>query len=176
MKAKTDFEETLARHGTELYRYCYYKSGGDRAVADDAYSDVLLTLYKKWDKLSRGDGFVSYMYRVAENCVMAQLRRKKTRSFRTPSLDAAIAEGTLLDEAYFDRYFNDETDEEEYIRRLEALLSPDELELFRLRFCERLPLLEVAEHLKTPYATVRYRALKLEKKLRREITKIFSEI
>lgn len=176
MKDKIDFEETLSKYGGEIYRYCFYKSGTDKDVADDAYSDFLFVMYKKWDKLRHGNELRAYMYRVAENCVKAELRKKKTRSFRTPSLDAALAEGTMLEEEYFDRYFESDTPEEEYIDRLEGTLSDGEREMFRLRYVEKLPLLEVAERLGTPYATVRYRALKLEDKLKKEIEKIFSEI
>ncbi len=168
-----EFEELIQKYRAELYRYCLAVSGGDKSVADDAFSDMLKVVFEKWDSLEKGDGFRVYLYKTAKMCVTARLREKKWHNKHFQSLEAALAEGILTEKEYTDNYFADKTPIEVYISRIESTLVGEERTLFRLRYVEKKPLLEISDITSIPYSSLRYKYFKIEKRVREEIKKFF---
>ena len=173
MVDEKEFEDLINRYRAEIYRYCLAVSGGDRSVADDAFSDMLKVIFEKWEILDKGDSLRIYLYKTADMCITARKREKKWHNKHFQSLDAALAEGTLTETEYTDNYFTDKTSVEAYISKIESNLDKEELTLFRLRYIKKIPLLKISDITSIPYSSLRYKYFKLEKRIREEIKKLF---
>jgi len=70
------FAELLDRYGSRL-RYYLQKSFGRIDGAEDAYQDVWLRAFRRIRGLKDPAAFVTWLYRIAQNCVRQELRRRR---------------------------------------------------------------------------------------------------
>lgn len=158
------FEELVRQYSKELYRYCYSRLGSDKDLTDEAVNDVFLALYKKWDRLERGEKLRAWLYRTADYCIRHQRSQKQRYYQRHCSLEESYME----DPSAFYRWEPQEDTEQE-LAALEQALPPMDRELFRLRFLEKLSLQELSQRAGIPYSTLRLRLLSLEATVRKMI-------
>ena len=95
--------------------------------------------------------------------------------YGTPWIDGEIDPDDPEDSELFsawDRYFKDETPEEDMIKKVGESVPEEYRELFRLRYVEKKTLNEIAERLGVPYSTLRRRISKMDLVIRREIHKM----
>src|SRR3954463_4338061 len=77
------FDETLARHGAEIYRFALHLTR-NRSDADDLYQETALKAYRAWDRLPCDANHRAWLYRIASNTFLSD----KRKSSRLRSLDA----------------------------------------------------------------------------------------
>jgi RNA polymerase sigma-70 factor (ECF subfamily) len=77
------FDETFARHGSEIYRFALYLTH-NRPDADDLYQETALKAFRAWDRLPCDANHRAWLYRIASNTFLSD-RRKASR---LRSLDA----------------------------------------------------------------------------------------
>lgn len=100
----------LRRHHDRVYGLCRRLAGND-ADAQDACQEALITLVRRLDRYDGRSRFTTWMYRVATNACLDELRRRARRPRPVPDealvLDRA-APGPPLDGAVADRLDVDE--------------------------------------------------------------------
>ena len=77
------FDETLARHGAEIYRFALHLTR-NRPDADDLYQETALKAYRAWDRLPCDANHRAWLYRIASNTFLSD----KRKTSRLRSLDA----------------------------------------------------------------------------------------
>ena len=167
------FEALVKQHTEALYRYCYLRVSCDSHLADEVYNDVLLILYRKWAVLDKEKGIRTWLYKTANHCAARALRKKLRRIGQTLSWEELREHG--VEPAVQDVYFDSKEPSEAYYPRLEQALPEEYREIFRQRFLQKRTLEEVARNVGLPYSTLRLRLMKIEKLVRREVERIFSE-
>lgn len=70
------FEELYGRHKDSVYRYLLRLSQ-DPATAEDVFQEVWSNIIKARDNYRRTAKFTTFLYRVAHNCFIDQVRRNK---------------------------------------------------------------------------------------------------
>ena len=84
------FDETLARHGAEIYRYALHLTR-NRPDADDLYQETALKAFRAWDRLPCDANHRAWLYRIATNTFLSD----KRKTSRLRSLDADAAAETI---------------------------------------------------------------------------------
>jgi RNA polymerase sigma-70 factor (ECF subfamily) len=77
------FDETLSRHGAEIYRFALHLTR-NRPDADDLYQETALKAYRAWDRLPCDANHRAWLYRIATNTFLSD----KRKTARLRSLDA----------------------------------------------------------------------------------------
>jgi RNA polymerase sigma-70 factor (ECF subfamily) len=85
--AGIDFDEVLARHGTEVYRYLLQLCR-NRPDADDLYQETALKAFRAFGRLDAVANHRAWLYRIAGNTFLSDRRKYG----RTGPLDGAAAE------------------------------------------------------------------------------------
>ncbi|HYO31172.1 MAG TPA: sigma-70 family RNA polymerase sigma factor [Thermomicrobiales bacterium] len=85
--AGIDFDEVLARHGTEVYRYLLQLCR-NRPDADDLYQETALKAFRAFGRLDAVANHRAWLYRLAGNTFLSDRRKHG----RTGPLDGAAAE------------------------------------------------------------------------------------
>ncbi|MBW3633698.1 MAG: RNA polymerase sigma factor [Chloroflexi bacterium] len=80
---QTTFDDTLARHGAEIYRFALHLTR-NRPDADDLYQETALKAYRAWNRLPCDANHRAWLYRIASNTFLSD----KRKSSRLRSLDA----------------------------------------------------------------------------------------
>lgn len=169
------FEELVARHEAGLVNY-FFRLHWDRQRAEDQAQEVFLKLFthaREYEPVAR---FTTYLYRIAHNCWVDDLRRSKAERGQV-SLDAEGADGAPLRELVssgFDDPRDDPRKEEvieAVIRAVDAL--PEEhkavLVLSELR---GMRYAEIAAVLGIPEGTVKSRMHAAVKRLRERLASV----
>ena len=84
------FDETLTRHGAEIYRFALHLTR-NRPDADDLYQETALKAYRAWDRLPCDANHRAWLYRIASNTFLSD----KRKTSRLRSLDAAGTAETI---------------------------------------------------------------------------------
>src|SRR6185295_3446146 len=66
------------RHKARLFAFLYHLTG-DRAAAEDLLGETFLRLYRARRSYRTGGGFVPWLFRVARNLAVGELRRRLVR-------------------------------------------------------------------------------------------------
>ena len=85
--AGIDFDEVLARHGKEVYRYLLQLCR-NRSDADDLYQETALKAFRAFGRLDAVANHRAWLYRIAGNTFLSDRRKHG----RTGPLDGAAAE------------------------------------------------------------------------------------
>ena len=156
MIEKEELERLVAENAKPLFRYCYYKLGGDMDLTEQTVSDVWLVVVKKAPTLRGGKDMRAYLYRTADNCIKYNLKEsRKQRSMRAPIEEWYAATETA--QGKDDEYFRDGRDADEVAKDVMESLPEDLREIFMMRFIEKKKFAEIVEATGMPYSNVRYR-------------------
>lgn len=82
-----DFEALVLEHGQQLYNIALHMTGNEDD-ANDLCQDALLRAFRSFSKWKRECSFSSWLYRIATNLYIDQVRRRKRVRFE--SLDAPL--------------------------------------------------------------------------------------
>jgi RNA polymerase sigma-70 factor (ECF subfamily) len=88
--AQATFDDTLARHGAEIFRYALHLTR-NRTDADDLYQETALKAYRAWNRLPCDANHRAWLYRIATNTFLSD----KRKTSRLRSLDADGAAETI---------------------------------------------------------------------------------
>lgn len=75
--ARPAFEDVLAWHATEIYRFAL-RLTGNRCDADDLYQETMLKAFRAFDRLGPDANHRAWLYRIASNTFITD-RRKRDR-------------------------------------------------------------------------------------------------
>ena len=147
-----------------VWRVCWHYMG-DREASSDCAQDAMIRIWRGLENY-RGDcAFESWVYRIAANCCMDWLRKKKRD--RSVSMEPMKEQG--FDPADTSPGTEDQViakDERRRLREAIALLPEDQREALVLTQLERVSYEEAARMLDTTEGTVKSRVNRAKARLR----------
>ena len=117
----------------------------DHDEADDVVQDVFVKVYHSLHSFKGDSSFYTWIYRIAVNLSLNEIRRKKTR--RTFSLDDAVEQHESDDVLPLEQM--ERKEQTRLIKEAIELLPDKQKKVFLLRYYEELPYEEIAKILKT---------------------------
>ncbi|HJZ69604.1 MAG TPA: RNA polymerase sigma factor [Blastocatellia bacterium] len=136
-----------------LRRY-FLLRGLDAATAEDLTQDVFVKVHQRAGELREPDRFHGWLFAIARNEMVSYWRREQPRlewaNVENPVVEPDVISGMRLTDM---------------LRTLE----PAERDLVVLRFVEGLSYEELAEALKLPLGTIKWRIFNVRKKLARSL-------
>ncbi len=164
------FEELICAYEHRIYNIAY-KMMGNPEDAMDVAQEALLKIYKSLKKFKNQSTFSTWVYRVAMNTCLDELRKKK-RGFLLLMNDAEGYGNGIVDSS------SDSLPEVSYERkeRLKSLqnaiqeLIPDYKSVIILRDIQGFSYEEIAEILHCPLGTVKSRINRARTELRKKLS------
>ena len=161
------FNELLGAHESQMYAICY-RMCGNYNDAQDCLQEAMLRVYKALPTFKSQSSFSTWLYRIAMNACLDELRRKKNRP--NTSLDALVGEG-------WSPKSDMETPDEHVIRKertrvLHAAIQelPEEMRsAIVLRDIQGFSYEEIADMLNVSIGTIKSRISRGREKLREKI-------
>ena len=159
------FEQLMTPLEKMVWRVCWHYTG-DREAASDCGQDAMLRIWRALDSYRMECAFETWVYRVAANCCMDYLRKKK-REDRSESIEPLKEQG-------FDPADPGESTEEKVIKAEEkqrlreciARLPEDQREALVMTQLEGVPYETAAERLGVSEGTVKSRVNRAKAKLK----------
>jgi RNA polymerase sigma-70 factor, ECF subfamily len=142
---RAGFPELVEQHGRMVFRVAY-RITGNEADAEDVVQEAFLKAYKAFDRFDSRASFSTWIFRIAANCAIDLLRRRRTHPERPADLEdpefpvadpGAVSPETALASSEIGRT----------LEQALAELSPQERTAFVLRHFEGLPTEEIARAL-----------------------------
>jgi RNA polymerase sigma-70 factor, ECF subfamily len=165
------FEALFREFGPRTRRYLHHLLGD--AAAEDAQQEVWVSVYRRIASLSDPDGFRGWLFRIARNQAVDQIRRRKReRVLLGPEGllgidDEAAAEPIPDVDFRIDR---------KGLAAAMSLLSPEHREALHLRYWEDLSYPEISLLVGAPVGTVRSRLHHAKRALRQRLEEAESQV
>lgn len=136
--------EAFNQYSDAIFKHCYYRVS-DREIAKDIVQD---TFMKAWDAIRKGEevrNFRPYLYRIANNLIIDQYRKKPVDSLDEALENNSIDTNKILSEGMIEEI----QDDFDVARAREAFTKlPDQYrEVLSMRFIDDLSIREIAEML-----------------------------
>lgn len=161
-----EFTSQYKTHRDKVFSFIYYRTGGDRALAEDITSETFLKAYENYEDFDDRFAFSTWIYRIARNTLIDHFRRNaKTASIQ---LDEAIE---IPDESSIEAEtaLRDASNEiEDLILRLPSL----QRDCVTLRYLAEMDFAEIAYLLESNETNVRQAVSRGIKKLREKTSHI----
>ena len=138
------FESLVERYHAPLLRHLARQTG-DRELAADVTQEAFVDAYRHLDRLADDRPFAAWLYRIARNHMLSELRRRRLR--RALSLEWAIGGGASDDAGLRGRDSTASTGERDAIQRALDTLSPPLREALLLHTLWGYPSQEVGQML-----------------------------
>ncbi len=117
----------------------------DHDEADDVVQDIFVKVYRSLNSFKGDSSFYTWLYRIAVNLSLNEIRRKKNR--KTFALDDTIMQHESDEMLPLERMERDERTR--LIKEAIARLPEKQKKVFVLRYYEELPYEEISKILKT---------------------------
>ena len=158
------FERLIGPMEQRIWRICWHYTG-NREAAEDCGQEAMLRIWRNLENY-RGDcALESWVYRIAANCCMDWLRKKKrdrsvsVEPLREQGFDPADPAPGTEEQAVA-------ADEQRRLREAIALLPEDQREALVMTQLEKVPYEEAARLLGTTEGTVKSRVNRAKARLR----------
>lgn len=173
---ETAFEELVRRYQRQVANIIYLTLG-DRSQIEDLTQETFIRVYRSLDKFAFDSSFYSWLYRIAVNLCIDEIRRRKIK--RTLSLDFFSESRLELEKtSVTQRSGADEVlDKEKRAMVLAALdkLTPEYKAVIVLREYSDLSYAEIAKILKISPQAVKSRIFRARSELRKLLQDYFQE-
>jgi len=133
----TVFDEVVNRYSRKVYELCYRILRNEEEARDMA-QEVFVRVYEKRDKFGGRSALYTWIYRIATNMCLTQLKKIKI-----PTVPLEAVEGTL--EAKPESGGPDYSELEAAVSNAMAGLPPRQRAVFAMRFFDKMSLKEIAE-------------------------------
>lgn len=150
------YEPKLRRYGTRFL--------SNREDVTDIVQNVFIKAYQNIQSFDTAQRFSPWIYRIAHNAFVNELRDKKHRPFALPDFDEMVGHYATAEHA------DDEAKRGELTQMVEkglAGLDDKHREILLLYFMEELSYKEIAEILRVPVGTVGVRLSRAKRALRK---------
>jgi RNA polymerase sigma-70 factor, ECF subfamily len=148
-----------------VYRFLFYRVGGNKETAEDLTQDVFLKALNAFESYDQAISKSSWIFTIARNHLINHLEKQK------PNVDLESVENTIWDTDNWAEKLTVRHDEK---RLLEAIrrLGPEDAEIVRLKYLEGWPYDDIAEKMGKKAGALRvqsHRALKALKKILKQM-------
>lgn len=181
-KAQTDpqaFGEVYEQTVQPLFRYCMVLTSGDEDVSWDLCSETYMKALKSITTYQdKGYQYISYLYRIARNTYIDNIRRLKKEQELVAKIIHQDEELTAPEEDMPDSLLQLEEEDIEragflgQVREIITTLKEDERELIYMRFEQDLKYGEIAHILGIPLSTIKVKYHRLYKKLQQNFASL----
>jgi|APDOM4702015159_1054818.scaffolds.fasta_scaffold00183_13 RNA polymerase sigma-70 factor (ECF subfamily) len=91
---KDQFQELYKQYYGNVYRLCLGYVRGEKSLAEDIAQEVFMQIWLKYDSFKGNSQLSTWLYRIAVNCCLSEIRRNKSyqsriRSYQVPEHDTA---------------------------------------------------------------------------------------
>lgn len=148
--------ETIVKNYQQMVFWLAYRMLGDQGLADDVTQDTFIRVYKSLDRFDISRNFATWLRQIAVNLSIDYLRRHKNRPVSLSAVGDIAADAVDPDRA-------------EEIKRIRELVNrlPEKYKtVLMLRDIEGLDTKEIAEIVRRPLVTVRWRLFKARQMIR----------
>ncbi|GIV62457.1 MAG: RNA polymerase sigma24 factor [Rhodothermaceae bacterium] len=152
------FVSLYNRYKGSVYAFCV-KMLLDRALAQDVLQETFLRVYENRDRLLKSDSFRAWLFTIARNQCLNQLRRLQ----RQVTLDQATPLPNPGEDAPMSRM--EKSEQIELVNHFLARLKPDYREVLILREYQNLSYEEIAAITRSTVSAVKSRLFKARRKL-----------
>lgn len=137
------YEPKLSRYGSRFL--------GDPDEVASAVQDALVRAYENIQGYDPGQRFSPWMYRIAHNVFVSELRKRSSRPALLPDFDTLLTHVPASEEATRDA---EERETREQVERGLGALDPKYREVLVLFYLEELSYRDIADVLRVPAGTV----------------------
>jgi RNA polymerase sigma-70 factor (ECF subfamily) len=165
------FRELVEEHGPMVFRLAYRMTGNEED-AEDVVQESFLKAYRSLHRFDARSSFGTWIYRIAVNCAIDHIRRRRNPVMTSTSLRAGderdVVESLPSSDPLPDRVaFSGQV--ERSVACALLLLSPLERAAFVLRHIEGMPIAKIATVLQSRPNAVKQTVFRAVQKLRREL-------
>jgi RNA polymerase sigma-70 factor (ECF subfamily) len=165
------FRELVEEHGPMVFRLAYRMTGNEED-AEDVVQESFLKAYRSLHRFDARSSFGTWIYRIAVNCAIDHIRRRRNPVMTSTSLRAGderdVVESLPSSDPLPDRVaFSGQV--ERSVASALLLLSPLERAAFVLRHIEGMPIEKIATVLQSRPNAVKQTVFRAVQKLRREL-------
>ena len=167
------FETLVRRYSTPLFNFiCHFL--GDYDQACDVLQQVFLRLYTTLPRLSVGEPLKPWLFQVARNCCVDEVRRRRRHAIQFSRLEAEEEEGEnqflneIPDMASSPEELVERYDLQQMLQKAIQSLPPKFRMVVLLRYAAQLSFADIGRSLSIPEATAKtyfYRAKLLLRKI-----------
>lgn len=154
------FEVLVRRYSTPLFNFiCRFL--GDYDLACDVLQQVLLRFYTSLPKLGTGEPFKSWLFQVARNCCVDELRRRHRYAIRFSQLEVDNGDGEVTglydipDPGPLPDELIERRDLQQLLVKAIQSLPPKFRAVVILRYASQLSFSEIGKTLSMPEATAK---------------------
>jgi len=154
------FEILVRRYSTPLFNFiCRFL--GDYDLACDVLQQVFLRFYTSLPKLGTGEPFKSWLFQVARNCCVDELRRRHRYAIRFSQLEVDNGDGELTglceipDPGPLPDELIERRDLQQLLVKAIQSLPPKFRAVVVLRYASQLSFSEIGKSLSMPEATAK---------------------
>jgi len=164
------FRELVERYSEMVFRLAY-RFAGNQDDADDIVQEAFLRAYRGLEKFEGSASFSTWLYRIATNCALDMLDRRKSQP--QPAVVADQDEETP-EERIVSHYPDQERtllarEMRTQVNAAMATLTPLERTAFVLRHFEQRSIEEIAETLKVRNGAAKHSIFRAVEKMRRAL-------
>jgi RNA polymerase sigma-70 factor (ECF subfamily) len=154
------FEVLIYRYSGTLFNFIY-RFVGDYDQACDILQLVSMRFYTSLPKLGTGEPFKPWLFRVARNCCVDELRRRKRNAIHFSQLESENNEGELLflgdmpDPGLLPEEIMEGKDLQQMLQKAIDALPPRFRSVVLLRYISQMSFAEIGGVLGMPEATAK---------------------
>jgi RNA polymerase sigma-70 factor (ECF subfamily) len=154
-KDQKAYSRLLSRYKYNIFYYVL-RMVGNKTYADDLTQETFDKAFQNLDRYDEQHAFSTWLYKIAENCTIDFIRKRKLNSLHISSDEDASMNESIL-------YSKTPNPEENMIRQQEELklmqfiesMKPKYRKLIELRYIKEYAYREIAEELNIPIGTVK---------------------
>lgn len=154
------FETLVKRYSTPLFNFiCRFL--GDYDLACDVLQQVFLRFYTSLPRLGTREPFKSWLFQVARNCCVDEVRRKRRYALHFSQLEVENSDGELSclndipDPGPLPEELMERRDLQQMLRAAIQALPPKFRSVVLLRYASQLSFAEIGQVLNMPEATAK---------------------
>jgi RNA polymerase sigma-70 factor (ECF subfamily) len=164
------FRLLVEQHGRAIFRLAYRMTGNEED-AEDVVQETFLKAYRQIDRFDARSSFTTWLYRIASNCSLDLIRKRKTREARRergPDPDRDVLATIATPTPGPERVLCSTQISECVLAALDEL-SAQERTAFVLRHFEGLSIEEIGRALGTGTNATKHSIFRAVQKLRRNL-------
>jgi RNA polymerase sigma-70 factor (ECF subfamily) len=166
-KEQKAYSRLLSRYKDNIFYYIL-RMVGDKTHANDLTLETFDKAFQNLDKYSEQYAFSTWLYKIAKNCTIDFIRRRKLNSLHInygPDEESSINENTLYSGTPNPEENMIQQQEESKLMRYIESLKPKYRTLIELRYIKEYAYEEIAEELNIPIGTVKTRLFRAKNAL-----------
>ncbi len=156
---KRHFAKFYETYVDRIYKFVFYRVGGNKALAQDLTQDVFLKAFEAFDRYDPTVSEVSWLYTIARNHLI------NTHAKTRPGVDLEEVEGTKWVSQDFRQVFASRHDEQKLLAAINQL-SAEEAKLVRMKYLEGWTFDDLEEVFDKKSGALRVQATRALKKLK----------